>query len=277
MPEPADPAWNAYARVNASQRWRQLSAAMGRDVTHAIVEEAQVVPAMRVLDVASGTGEPAISIARLLAGTGSVVATDISPQALAVGEQRARQQGLTNISFAAADAHQLEFADASFDRVTSRLGIMFFADPARALGEMRRVLKPAGRASLLVWGPFEQEYFSLTIGGVRRLCPQLSVPAPAMAMFKYSEPETRRRALLEAGFAVATARVAKVPWNWGSTAEDLWQYFQDVTVPFHALFAAIPPERRQEVDRVVVEALGTRFREGAVRMEAEMVLASGTV
>lgn len=277
MPAETDPGWNAYARVNASQRWRQLSAAMGRHVTYAIVDEAQVGPGMRVLDVACGTGEPAISIARLLGGSGTVVASDISPQALAVGEERARRQGLTNISFVTADAEQLEFADASFDRVTSRLGIMFFADAARALREMRRVLKPQGRASLLAWGMMDQPYFSTTIGTVTRLLPELAVPASARAMFKYGEPGTLRRALLDAGFSEAEERTASAPWNWGSTPEQLWHYFQDVTVPFKAIFAAIPLSRKAEVDAAVIEAIGQHCREGAVEMAATFVLASGTV
>lgn len=272
-----DPKWNDYARVNASQHWRQLSAAMGRHVTYAIVDEAQVGPGMRVLDVASGTGEPAISIARLLGGTGAVVASDISPQALVVGEQRAQQHGLANITFVAADAQQLEFADQSFDRVTSRLGIMFFSDAGRALREMRRVLKPRGRASLLAWGPMEQPYFATTIGTILRLLPELQLPAGAQGMFKYGAPGTLRRALLEAGFSEAEERTVAAPWNWGSTPEDLWHYFQDVTIPFHPLFAAIPAERKAEVDAAVIEAIGQHYHDGGVEMAATIVLASGTV
>ena len=74
--------WNTFARVNASQRWRKPSAAMGRAMTEAIVREAHVEAHMRVLDVACGTGEPAISLATLLNGTGEVIATDISSEPL---------------------------------------------------------------------------------------------------------------------------------------------------------------------------------------------------
>ena len=105
--------WNTFARVNASQRWRKPSAAMGRAMTEAIVREAQVAPNMRVLDVACGTGEPAISIATELSGTGDVVATDISPEPLKIGEARARERGLTNIRFEQADVHHLPFEDNS--------------------------------------------------------------------------------------------------------------------------------------------------------------------
>jgi SAM-dependent methyltransferase len=250
---------------------------MGREVTRAIVTEAQVAEGMRVLDVASGTGEPAISIARLLNGTGAVFGTDISPQALAVGEQRARESGLSNIQFVEADAHRLSYADASFDRVTCRCGLMFFADPAGSLRELRRVLRPGGRASFLVWGPREQPYFETTVGTILRLLPEVALPASGQAMFKYGQPGTLKRALLDAGFARAEEHTEAVPWNWQGTPEDLWQYFQAVTIPFHPLFQAIPDSRRAEVDAEVMAAIHRCYKNGKVNFEATVVLASGTV
>jgi ubiquinone/menaquinone biosynthesis C-methylase UbiE len=106
--------WNSFGRANASQKWRKQSAAMGSDMTRAIVEAAQVQPGMRVLDVACGTGEPAISLATLLAGSGEVVGVDISPAPLKIAEERAAQRNLTNAIFKQADAHHLPFADNSF-------------------------------------------------------------------------------------------------------------------------------------------------------------------
>src|SRR6476619_4212963 len=120
--------WNSFGRANASQKWRRQSAAMGSDMTRAIVEAAQVRPGMRVLDIACGTGEPAISLAALLGGEGDIVGVDISPAPLKIAEERAIQRGLTNATFQQADAHHLPFPCNSFDRITSRLGVMFFSD-----------------------------------------------------------------------------------------------------------------------------------------------------
>ena len=158
--------WNSFGRANASQKWRRQSAAMGSDMTQAIVEAASVQPGMRVLDAACGTGEPAISLAALLTAGGKVIGVDVSPAPLKIAEERALQRGLTNASFQRANAHELPFPDNSFDRITSRLGIMFFSDLPRALSEMQRVLKPGGKAVLLVWGPMDQPYFHTTIGTV---------------------------------------------------------------------------------------------------------------
>src|SRR3569832_1760131 len=104
MTEPERPDWNSFARANASVRWKQLSAAMGSDATRALVAEARITPGLSVLDVASGTDEPAISIATAMNGTGRVTATDISEGPLKIAKQRAEQRSLSNIEFKNADA-----------------------------------------------------------------------------------------------------------------------------------------------------------------------------
>jgi ubiquinone/menaquinone biosynthesis C-methylase UbiE len=268
--------WNSFARVNASQRWRQPSAAMGHAMTEAIVAEAQVAPGMHVLDVASGTGEPAISIATQLRGSGRVVATDLSAEPLKVGQQRARERGLTNVEFTPADVHQLPLDAAIFDRVTCRLGVMFFADPARAFREIHRVLKPGGRATLLAWGPIQQPYFETTIGTVLRCIPGTALPASGAAMFKFGQRDALSAALRSAGFATVEEKFSDVPWNWPDTPEELWAYFQEVTIPFKPLLQAIPPERRSEVDAEVLRQFRDRYDGRAVNFTANVVLASAT-
>ncbi|HWR34984.1 MAG TPA: class I SAM-dependent methyltransferase [Clostridia bacterium] len=274
--------WNTFARVNASQRWRKPSAAMGKQVTETLVAEARVEPGMEVLDIASGTGEPAISIATLLqqsstqGSPGRVVATDISPDPLKVAEQRARDRGLTNMEFTPADVHQLPFEDGRFDRVTCRLGVMFFADLPRALREIRRVLKPNGRVTLLAWGPLEQPYFGVTIGAIVRAAPGLAVPTSGEKMFKFGEPGTLTKALREAGFGHVDEVTKDVPWNWPDTPEEFWAYFQEVTIPFKPLFQAIPPERHDDVHRQVLAAIRNVYDGLEVKFNARVVLASAT-
>ena len=266
--------WNSFARVNASERWRKSSAAMGRAATEAIVADAKIVPHLRVLDIASGTGEPAISIATAMEGTGMVTATDISAEPLAVGEERAKQRGLKNIRFRVADVHALPFPDESFERATCRLGVMFFRDLPLALREIHRVLTNGGHVSLLAWGPMQQPYFDTTIGTILRALPELHVPENAAAMFKFGKQGTLSRALEEAGFHDVDERLCEVPWNWPGTVDDFWSYFQDVTVPFKPLLRAVPEGARQRVDEAVRAALEGRAENGSVHFEAQIVLAS---
>lgn len=266
--------WNSFGRANASQKWRRQSAVMGNDMTRAIVETARVQPGMRVLDIACGTGEPAISLAALLAGDGEVVGADISPEPLKIAEERATQRGLSNAIFQQADAHELPFSDNSFDCITSRLGIMFFADLPRALSEMRRVLKPEGRAILLVWGPFEQPYFHTTIGTVLRMLPNAVMPESGRKMFALADEDRLTHALQQAGFSQVKEELVTVPWTWIGTPEEIWEYFQNVTVPFASLLQSIPAERRAEIDAAVLKAISQYCDGTSIKFTATVNIAA---
>jgi ubiquinone/menaquinone biosynthesis C-methylase UbiE len=274
MPISTDTAdWNSFGRANASQKWRVQSAAMGNDMTQAIVEAARVQPGMRVLDIACGTGEPAISLAAVLAGKGEVVGVDISPAPLKIAEERASQRGLPNVTFKKADAHALPFPDNSFDCITSRLGIMFFSDLPRALSEMRRVLKPSGRAVLLVWGPFNQPYFHTTIGTVLRMLPDAAMPESGRKMFALADEDRLTQALYQAGFSQAKEELVTVPWTWLGAPEEVWEYYQDVAVPFASLLQSIPAERRPEINAAVLKAIGQYYDGTSIKFTATVNIA----
>ena len=234
---------------------------MGSAFTQAIVDAAQIAPGMRVLDVACGTGEPAISIATLLNGTGEVTGIDISPGPLTTANERATQRGLGNTLFRQADVHELPFPDSSFDRLTSRLGVMFFADLPRALKEIHRVLKPGGRLALLAWGPMEQPYFHTTIGTLLHTVPGAQMPATGKSMFTFGQPGVLSQELREAGFAEIEESFPVLPWTWPGTPEEVWEYFQEVTVPFAPLVKSIPVASRAEVDSAVLDAI-SRYYDG---------------
>src|ERR1700730_3356068 len=128
----AKPDWGNQYRLVASEKWKAKSAAMGQAVTDALVEYAQPKPGMRVLDLASGTGEPAISLAMSVGPKGHVTAVDLSADLLQIAKGRAQARGLENLTLQQGDAHSLPFPDNSFDVATSRFGVMFFSDPIGA-------------------------------------------------------------------------------------------------------------------------------------------------
>jgi len=265
--------WNSFGRANASQRWRRQSAAMGNDMTRAIVAAAQVGSGMRVLDIACGTGEPAISLAAVLVGDGDVVGVDISPAPLKIAEERAIQRGLSNVTFQQADAHELPFSNNSFDCITSRLGIMFFSDLPRALSEMRRVLKPSGRAILLVWGPMDQPYFQTTIGAILRMLPEASVPESGRKMFALGNKGVLTQVLRQAGFSEVKEELVTVPWTWMGTPKEVWEYFQDVAVPFASFIQSIPTDRRDEIDAEVLKAISQYYDGTSIKFTATVNIA----
>ena len=121
----------------------------------ALISAAGVSPGEFVLDLASGGGEPAISIALRVGSGGYVVASDFSTEMLGGSRRRASTLDLTQIEPAVADMQSLPFADNSFDAVTCKFGLMFPADRVAAASEAKRVLKPGRKVAYMVWGPHD--------------------------------------------------------------------------------------------------------------------------
>lgn len=269
------PQWGSSYRLIASEKWKAKSAAMGRDVTQALVEYSRPKPGMKVLDLASGTGEPAISLASRVGPAGHVTALDLSNELLQIATERAQQRRLTNFSIQQADAHQLPYPDQSFDLVTSRFGVMFFQNCEKALREVHRVLKPGARTCFLAWGPFEQPYWSSTMGMVAK-----HVGGPALVPdgpnpFKFSSPGSLSAELRKAGFADVEEETTSLPWTWPGTPEEVWEQAQAVATPFLPLLQRVPTERRNEIDREVLSAV-RRYADGdSIKFGAVVVLASG--
>ena len=247
---------------------------MGAGVTQAIVQLAAARPGMQVLDLACGTGEPAISLASQVGPQGRVIGIDINSELLEVARDRAQQRSLTNIEFRQADAHALPFPAESFDLVSSRFGVMFFEDVARALGEARRVLCAAGRSAFLAWGPFEQPYFLTTIAIVRRHVTASTLQPGTLNMFRFSQPGSLTAALTQAGFTRIEERTVTVPWSWPGPPEEVWEYFREITVPFRPLLSSIPPDKAEQVNAEVIAAVRRHYDGKQVNFTADVVLAS---
>ena len=116
----------------------------------AMIAAIQAQAGQRILDVASGTGEPALSLAQQFKGV-EVVGSDAAAGMVAVANAKVKKLGLENIRFENMPGDKLDYPDASFDHIMCRFGLMFFEDPLAGLKEMRRLLKPGGRFAFAVW------------------------------------------------------------------------------------------------------------------------------
>lgn len=116
----------------------------------AIIERLHIAENQQHLDIAAGTGEPGLTIAKL-APRGHVVLTDLAVEMLDIAMRRANAQGITNVETKVCSADDLPFGDATFDSISVRFGYMFFPDIAKATAEFARVLKPGGRLCSSVW------------------------------------------------------------------------------------------------------------------------------
>jgi SAM-dependent methyltransferase len=269
--------WTGAKTVAAWRKWHAHIAAFSRGATEAILEAAQLRPGLRVLDLASGVGDPALSIAAEVAPAGRVTATDLCPGMMSLAEELARKKGITNIEFREANAESLPFADESYDVLTCRFGIMFFPDLRKALRECFRVLKPGGRAAFVAWGKKEQPFFTTTAGILLKHVP---VPPPppdpdGPSMFMFGERDRLRRALEAAGFTNVHEEARIVNGHWAGPPEEYWEQFSEVAAPFRPLLAQLSPQEKAAATAEILTALKRFWNGRELNMPLEIVIASG--
>ncbi|MBK5333842.1 MAG: class I SAM-dependent methyltransferase, partial [Ilumatobacteraceae bacterium] len=148
------------------EKWDSVIMEQLGPVGAAMIERLDLAEDQQHLDIAAGTGEPGLSIARL-SPKGHVVLTDLVPEMLEVAARRARAQGIANIEAKVCSADDLPFDDATFDSVSVRFGYMFFPDMDKATVEFARVLKPGGRLCASVWvKPEENPWTTITVQAI---------------------------------------------------------------------------------------------------------------
>ena len=141
------------SRAAGWMKWFHITETSAQPVSDRMVALAGIKPGDRVLDIATGLGEPALTAARAVGPTGRVLATDLSQDMMDFAAKRAAELGLANVAFRIMDANAPELEEASYDAVLSRWGLMFLTELDAALAAIHRCLKPGGRLVAVVWGP----------------------------------------------------------------------------------------------------------------------------
>jgi ubiquinone/menaquinone biosynthesis C-methylase UbiE len=148
------------------EKHREIIRQMFAPVTQALVEDGLISSRHAVLDIATGPGEPALTIAALVGPEGKVFGIDPAPEMVEAARRAANHLGFRNAQFDVASADRMPFPADTFDAVVSRFGVMFFPSPVDAVREMLRVLKPGRKLALAVWHFAETNPFFNTLSRV---------------------------------------------------------------------------------------------------------------
>ena len=238
------------------KKWDEYTMNFLAPMGDAIIAALHLKPSDHVLDIATGTGEPGLSIARITT-SGKVIGTDLSDGMLEVAKERAAAQGITNYETVASDVTSLPFADNTFDAISCRFGLMFFPDMQRAAKEMARILKPGGHIAIAVWGePKDNPWATTTMGTIYEV---LNVPKPpqdAPGIFRCAAPGFTENLLTEAGFKNISAKEVAGVHDF-TTEEMYWTFNTEVNAGVVSAIAQATLEQRQLVhDRVIVKIRG---------------------
>jgi ubiquinone/menaquinone biosynthesis C-methylase UbiE len=256
----------AWARLSGGwEKWDAIIMDQMAPVTTAMIERLDIADDQRHLDIAAGTGEPGLTVARL-APRGHVVLTDLAPEMLDVAARRAGTQGITNFETAVCSADDLPFAEGTFDSVSVRFGYMFFPDLAGATAEFARVLRPGGRLCASVWiNPADNPWTTIAMRAIGK---EVALPPPdpdAPNMYRCADPG-HLSALYE---AAGLREVAE--WDVGvtlatSSPAEYWQMISEHVSLAVAALGQADAAARDRIARAVIAEISAYEDGGEVRV-----------
>jgi SAM-dependent methyltransferase len=204
--------WNEKAAVTWTAMQDRLDA-MFVPLTALALDVAAPAAGQRVVDVGCGCGATVLELARRVGPAGQVLGVDVSAPMAARARQRIAAAGLGNAQVLVSDASTHRFEPAQADLLFSRFGVMFFADPVAAFGNLRSAMRPNGRLLFATWRPMaENAWFSVPAKAAAPLLP----PAPPMepdapGPFAFANPDRVRRILDAAGWTDVALTRQDVP------------------------------------------------------------------
>jgi ubiquinone/menaquinone biosynthesis C-methylase UbiE len=259
------------------EKHREIIRHMFAPVTEALVEEAQIGGGHSVLDIATGPGEPALTLASLVGPQGKIFGVDPIPGMVEGARREANRRALSNVQFEVAFADQLPFPPDTFDAVVSRFGVMFFPSPLDGIREMLRVLKPGQRLALAVWHFPERNPFHYSLA---RVVDRYVEPPPlepdALDAFRFASPGKLREILNEAGAAVPAERLLQFAIHAPVSVEDFWALRLEMSEKLREKLSGLSPQQMIELKRQALESLREYSTANGITFPAEVLIVSGT-
>jgi SAM-dependent methyltransferase len=274
-------------RKRSRESWERAAAGWGRrqtdlrtwtaPVSQWLVEAIHPQPGHRVLDLAAGPGETGFLAAELIKPGGTLVCSDQSEAMLEVARARAAELGLDNVEFKPIDAEWIDAELASFDSVLCRWGYMLMADPAAALRETRRVLRPGGRVALSVWDRPDLNPWAIMTPV--ELVERGAMPPPdpeAPGMFALADRDKLAEMLAEGGFSEIEIDAVELEQRHPSF-DAMWDFQLDCAAPLAAVLQELDPAELAEV-RAAVERRYEPFTapDGTLTLPASAVVGAAT-
>jgi ubiquinone/menaquinone biosynthesis C-methylase UbiE len=260
--------WNRFSP--GWKKWDTLTMEFLEPMGKEIIRELQPSGSDVILDIASGTGEPGLTIAAML-DKGRVMLTDVSEKMLEIASENARERGIRNVETMATDVSEMPFADESFDKISCRMGFMFFPDMQLAANEMARVLRKGGKLSTSVWdGPQGNFWVTAIMGTINRNM-QLDPPPPGSpGMFRCAEPGLMKSILEKAGFKNVIEKQVISTMNSG-TVDTYWQMMTEVGAPIVAALSKADDEMKARIKKEVYEEVKKKYP-GDVKIQATAIV-----
>lgn len=282
MPAESDVVRGWRASAPFWEKHRNLIREMFAPVSQALIVDAQIDEALigrgqTVLDIATGPGEPALTIATRVGAEGKVVGIDPAQEMVEASRRAAGKLGLKNAQFEVASADRLPFPAATFDAVVSRFGVMFFPSPVDGVREMLRVLKPGRKLALAVWHFADRNPFHYALSRVMERFVDSPPPAPdAPDAFRFAEPGKLRGVLADAGAVTPSDRLLQFKIDAPLSAEDFWALRSEMSEKLREKIAGLSSEQKSEVKRQMLEALRGYSTERGISFPAEVLVVSGS-
>ena len=258
------------------EKHREIIRQMFAPITDALVADAHVTIRQSVLDVATGPGEPALSITSVVGPQGKIFAVDPIDEMVAAARREADRLKVKNVRFDVAYADHLPFPNDTFDAVISRFGVMFFPSPVDAIRDMLRVLKPGHKMALAVWHFAERNPFHYLLS---RVVDRYVAPTPlepdARDAFRFATPGKLLEILNEAGVSAPTERLFQFTIRASSSVEDFFALRLEVSEKLREKFSMLSPQQKSELKREALEAISQYSTGGEIRLPAEVLILSG--